>query len=230
MTQPLIELKNIEKTYKTKDEESAVSALRHVSLTIHKGDFLAIMGASGSGKSTLMNILGLLDVPSSGEYLLQGKPIQEASGRRLAELRNQYFGFVYQSFNLLKRTSVVKNVELPLIYNKHFKGDRREKVRKSLEEVGLSHRLQHKPNQLSGGEQQRVAIARALINDPSLILADEPTGNLDTKTGKQIMEIFTRLHKEGKTIILVTHEKEIAHYADRLIVLRDGEIIEERKM
>ena len=228
MSQVLIKLTNISKTYKTKDEENAVAALQNVTLEIKKGDFIAIMGASGSGKSTLMNILGLLDVPSSGEYLLEGKPVQESSGKELAELRNKYFGFVYQSFNLLKRTSVIKNVELPLIYSKHIKGDRRENSKKVLEMVGLSYRLKHKPNQLSGGEQQRVAIARALVNEPSVILADEPTGNLDSKTGDQIMGIFDKLHKEGKTIILVTHEMDIANHAKRLVVLKDGQIIEER--
>jgi putative ABC transport system ATP-binding protein len=226
--QPLIQLEYIQKTYGEGRDETPVRALKEITLSIHKGEMVAIMGTSGSGKSTLMNILGMLDVPSSGKYLLDGHEIQASTGRELAELRNKYFGFVYQSFNLLKRTSVAKNVELPLVYSKHFKGNRKEKARELITQVGLEKRINHKPNQLSGGEQQRVAIARALVNDPDIILADEPTGNLDTKTSQEIMEIFTRLHEAGKTIILVTHEPDIAAYAKRLIVLKDGQIVSER--
>lgn len=226
--QTLIQLEYIQKTYGEKHEENQVQALKDITVSIHKGEMVAIMGTSGSGKSSLMNILGMLDIPTAGKYLLDGREIQDKSGRELAELRNKYFGFVYQSFNLLKRTSVMKNVELPLVYSKHFKGDRKAKAREMIEMVGLTKRINHKPNQLSGGEQQRVAIARALINDPDIILADEPTGNLDTKTSQEIMDIFTRLHQAGKTIILVTHEPDIAAYAKRLIVLKDGQIISER--
>lgn len=224
----IIQLEYIQKAYGTGKDESQVTALKEITLSIHKGEMVAIMGTSGSGKSTLMNILGLLDVPSTGKYLLDGQEIQENTGRELAELRNKHFGFVYQSFNLLKRTSVIKNVELPLVYSKHFKGNRREKAKQMIEMVGLTKRLNHTPNQLSGGEQQRVAIARALINDPDIILADEPTGNLDTKTSQEIMEIFKKLHEQGKTVIIVTHEPDIAAYAKRLIVLKDGQIISER--
>lgn len=226
--QPLIQLEYIQKTYGTGRDETPVQALKEITLSIHKGEMVAIMGTSGSGKSTLMNILGMLDVPTAGKYLLDGQEIQDKNGRELAELRNKHFGFVYQSFNLLKRTSVIRNVELPLVYSKHFKGDRKAKAREMIAMVGLTKRENHTPNKLSGGEQQRVAIARALINDPDIILADEPTGNLDTKTSQEIMDIFTRLHEQGKTIILVTHEPDIAAYAKRLIVVKDGHIVSER--
>ena len=225
----IIELKDVFKTYGGSDAETAVAALRTVNLTIRHGEFVAIMGRSGSGKSTLMNILGLLDVPTTGSYVLEGHAVEKSTGRELARLRNKHFGFVYQSFNLLKRTTVLKNVELPLIYNRHSRGNRMEKVREVLEEVGLSHRLKHRPNELSGGEQQRVAIARALVNDPSILLADEPTGNLDSKNGDQIITLLQRLHAKGKTIILVTHSEELGQLAERLITLRDGEIISDTR-
>jgi putative ABC transport system ATP-binding protein len=193
----IIKLENITKTYGD-HADSSVVALGGVTLHVHRGEFIAIMGASGSGKSTLMNILGLLDVPTTGTYLLDGKEIQKSSGKELAKLRNKHFGFVYQSFNLLKRTMVMKNVELPLIYNPLFRGNRTEKVRAALQEVGLSHRLKHRPNELSGGEQQRIAIARALASGSELIFADEPTGNLDAVTGKKILDLFLSTIKENK--------------------------------
>lgn len=224
----IIKLENITKSYGDHADNSVV-ALGGVTLHVHRGEFIAIMGASGSGKSTLMNILGLLDIPTTGTYLLDGKEIQKSSGKELAKLRNKHFGFVYQSFNLLKRTTVMKNVELPLIYNPLFRGNRTEKVRAALQEVGLSHRLKHRPNELSGGEQQRVAIARALINDPSILLADEPTGNLDSKNGAQIIQLLLSLHARGKTIILVTHSPELGELAHRLITIKDGRVLSERR-
>jgi putative ABC transport system ATP-binding protein len=201
-----------------------VHALQGVSLDIEEGDFVAIMGASGSGKSTLMNILGCLDTPSSGTYKLNTKNVSQMDDDRLAEIRNKEIGFVFQNFNLLPRASALHNVELPLIYNGTPAIERRDKAEKALSRVGLKDRMSHRPNELSGGQRQRVAVARALVNNPSIILADEPTGNLDTRTGDEIMELFESLHDTGNTIILVTHEEYIAEHSDRIVRLRDGRI------
>lgn len=228
--QKLISIKDITRAYEGSDESSTVTALKGISLEINAGEFVTIMGRSGSGKSTLLHILGLLDLPNTGTYLLSGQPTQNLTGRKLAELRNQHFGFVFQSFNLLPRTTVFRNVELPLIYNRKTHADRAKKVRTVLEKVGLSHRIDHTSNQLSGGEQQRVAIARALVNDPDVIFADEPTGNLDTKTSDSIIALLDDLVKEGKTVVMVTHEDDLAQHGTHRIVLRDGSMItEERK-
>ncbi len=219
---PLIKLKNISKVYKL-GKGVKVPALCNVSLEIKRGEILAIMGQSGSGKSTLMNLLGFLDRPSGGEYLLHGEDVSGLNDNRLAHLRNREIGFVFQSYNLLSRASAIENVELPLVYARGK--DRRQKAVAMLTQLGLGQRLGHKPSELSGGQQQRVAIARALINNPSIILADEPTGNLDSKSGGEIMKILTGLNKKGITIILVTHEEDIAAYADRVIRFVDGKII-----
>lgn len=216
----IIELNNIARVYQMGEQQ--VFALREVSLNIHKNEYVAIMGPSGSGKSTLMNILGCLDTPTSGEYKFTDYDVRELSDNELAEIRNQEIGFVFQTFNLLPRATALKNVELPLIYAGVAKSERLELAEKKLISVGLSDRIYHKPNELSGGQRQRVAVARALINEPSIILADEPTGNLDTKTGLEIMKLFVDLWKSGHTIILVTHEEEIARFAHRIIRLRDG--------
>ncbi len=208
--------------------DNAVAALQGVSFEVPRGDMVAIMGSSGSGKSTLMNILGCLDHPTSGSYLLDGEDVSRLSRDRLAEIRNERIGFVFQSFNLLSRTSARENVELPLMYSARHKGSLAQKAHDALEMVGLTGRGHHVPSQLSGGQQQRVAIARALVNEPSLLLADEPTGNLDTKTSVEIMEVLRRLNAEGMTIVLITHENDIAEFAKRVIVLRDGRIVEER--
>jgi putative ABC transport system ATP-binding protein len=226
MANKVIELRNLMKTYSVGDTQ--VQALRGVSYTVDEGDFLAIMGASGSGKSTLMNILGCLDKPTSGEYLLQGENVSGFDKDKLAEIRNRRIGFVFQTFNLLSRTTAIENVELPLLYSNIPSRDRHEMALKALESVGLKSRAHHKTNQLSGGEQQRIAIARALLNNPALILADEPTGNLDTKTSYEIMDIFTKLNVEkGITMVMVTHEPDIACYARKRIYIRDGQIIKE---
>jgi putative ABC transport system ATP-binding protein len=217
----LIELDNVAKVYEV--GETKVHALKGVSYTIRKGDLLAIMGPSGSGKSTLMNIIGCLDKPSSGRYLLDGKEVSTYDRNQLAEIRNKKIGFVFQNFNLLARTTALENTELPLLYTNVTAKKAREMALNSLEIVGLKGRELHKTNQISGGEKQRVAIARALVNSPSVILADEPTGNLDTKTGEEIMKIFTELNeKEGITIILVTHDPEVAEVAKKVIHVRDG--------
>ncbi len=202
-----------------------VEALRGVSLEIEKGEYISIMGPSGSGKSTLMHILGCLDTPTNGEYYLEDKRVSDYSDMELARIRNQFIGFVFQSFNLLTRLSALDNVALPLIYAGVNKKERTERAKEILTRVGLKERINHRPNELSGGECQRVAVARALINNPKIIFADEPTGNLDTKTGKEIMELFDELHREGNTIVLVTHDPNIAAYAKRIIKLMDGRIV-----
>jgi len=205
--------------------EQRVDALKSVSLEVERGDFVAIMGASGSGKSTFMNILGCLDVPSSGTYLLEGEDVKGVSGDALADIRNKKIGFVFQGFNLLPRTSALENVELPLVYGKIPHAVRREKALAALSLVGLAERADHTSNRMSGGQQQRVAIARALVNEPALILADEPTGNLDSLTSVEIMAIFQKLNRQGITIIMVTHEPDIAAFTKRNVVFRDGRII-----
>ncbi len=219
---PIIQLLKIAKTYKIGTE--IIHALRSVSITIHKNEYVALMGPSGSGKSTLMNILGCLDSPSSGEYNLNGTSVSQMMDNKLAEVRNKEIGFVFQSFNLLPRSTALDNVMLPLIYAGFSKADRIKRGVEVLEQVGLADRIKHKPNELSGGQRQRVAIARALVNNPAIILADEPTGNLDSKTSIEIMELLEQIHKNGNTIVLVTHEENIAKHAHRIIRLKDGEL------
>jgi len=221
----LIETDNLWKTYKMGSEE--LHALRGVNFYVEKGEYLAIMGPSGSGKSTLMNLIGCLDTPSQGSYRLNGKEVAKMNDDELAMIRNREIGFVFQTFNLLPRATALHNVELPLIYNGTDSKTRIDRAKRSLEMVDLGDRMMHKPNELSGGQRQRVAIARALVNQPSIILADEPTGNLDSKTGEEIMGLFARLHIEGNTIIVVTHEPDIALHANRVIYIRDGNIEKE---
>ncbi len=224
MNQAIISLRGISKTYVMGDTE--VHALNNVDLDIHKGEFVAIMGASGSGKSTLMNILGCLDVPTKGTYLLDGTEVQKLDRDELAELRNRKLGFVFQSFNLLSRTSAIENVELPMLYNNTISTrESHKRALGALGTVGLADRAHHYSNQLSGGQQQRVAIARSIVNDPVLILADEPTGNLDTHISIEIMAVFQGLNARGITVVLVTHEQDIAQYAKRNVVFRDGQIL-----
>jgi putative ABC transport system ATP-binding protein len=218
----LIETRDLWKTYVMGSEE--IHALRGVSIEIERGEYVAIMGPSGSGKSTLMNLIGCLDTATRGTYLLNGKEVSQMNDNELARIRNEEIGFVFQTFNLLPRASALKNVELPLVYAGVAAKDREQRARLSLEKVELSSRISHRPNELSGGQRQRVAIARALVNNPSILLADEPTGNLDSKTGLEIMELFNRLHEAGNTIVLVTHEADVAAYAYRTIHLRDGRI------
>lgn len=226
---PLIELKNLCKSYDL--GEMKLDILKNISLQIDNGEFVAIMGPSGSGKSTLMNILGCLDKPTAGKYHLDGVDIGRLSLDELACLRNQKIGFVFQGFNLLSRTSALENVELPMVYAKIVAEERKQRAAKALRSVGLENRMDHQPNQLSGGQQQRVAIARAVVNEAPIIFADEPTGNLDTKMGVEIMELFSKLNQELKrTIILVTHEEEIAKYSNRIIRIVDGEIHSDRKV
>jgi len=216
----IIETKNISRMYKM--GTNIVNALQDISISINKGEYVAFMGPSGSGKSTLMNIVGCLDTPSSGTYMLNNQIVSEMTENELAEVRNKEIGFVFQTFNLLPRASALENVALPLIYAGYNKSDRKEMAMAALESVSLGDRWHHKPNELSGGQRQRVAIARALVNNPSIILADEPTGNLDSKTSYDIMQLFQELHDKGNTIIMVTHEDDIAHYAHRIIRLKDG--------
>ena len=218
----LIETRDLWKTYQMGDEQ--IHALRGVTIEIERGEYVAIMGPSGSGKSTLMNLIGCLDTPSRGTYLLNGKEVSQMNDNELARIRNEEIGFVFQTFNLLPRATALHNVELPLVYAGVAKKDRLERAKTALDRVELTPRMHHRPNELSGGQRQRVAIARALVNNPSILLADEPTGNLDSKTGVEIMALFDRLHAGGNTIILVTHEAEIAAHAHRTIAIRDGGI------
>lgn len=220
MSDTIIDIKNISKVYEMGSQK--VHAIRDISLTIKKNEYVALMGPSGSGKSTLMNILGCLDTPTTGIYNFTGTNVRSLNDNQLAEIRNKEIGFVFQTFNLLPRATALKNIELPLVYSGIRKNERTDKAVEALRSVGLDDRMDHKPNELSGGQRQRVAIARALVTSPSIILADEPTGNLDTKTGNDIMRLFENLWMSGNTIILVTHEEEIALHAKRIIRLRDG--------
>ena len=224
MSKEIIKIEDLKRYFKVGDE--TVKALRGVNFTIHEGEFVTIMGTSGSGKSTLLNILGCLDTPTSGQYLLDGIPVKGMGKNERARIRNRKIGFIFQNYNLLPKTTALENVELPLLYNSSVSArERAKRAEKCLKEVGLGERLMHKSNQMSGGQQQRVAIARALVNNPVIILADEATGNLDTRTSFSILTLFQRLHREGKTIIFVTHNPEIALYSSRNITLRDGHIV-----
>jgi len=216
----IIETIHISKRYVMGEE--VIDALKDVSISVNRGEYVAFMGPSGSGKSTLMNIVGCLDTPTSGKYILNGQDVSEMSENQLATVRNKEIGFVFQTFNLLPRQTALENVALPLIYAGYNKKDRTEKAMEALRGVGLENRALHKPNELSGGQRQRVAVARALVNEPSILLADEPTGNLDTKTSYEIMDLFDQLYQKGNTIVMVTHEDDIAQYAHRIIRLRDG--------
>jgi putative ABC transport system ATP-binding protein len=218
----LIETQDLWKTYVMGSEE--IHALRGVSIQIERGEYVAIMGPSGSGKSTLMNLIGCLDTPSKGSYLLNGKQVSQMNDNELASIRNEEIGFVFQTFNLLPRATALHNVELPLVYAGVPAKDRQDRAKVALQKVELGERMTHRPNELSGGQRQRVAIARALVNNPSILLADEPTGNLDSKTGAEIMQLFERLHKAGNTIVLVTHEPDVAAFAYRAIHIRDGQV------
>ena len=220
MANPLIKITNIKRDFPLGNE--IVYVLKGIDLEINKGEYVALMGPSGSGKSTLMNILGCLDTPTSGTYVLNGKHVSEMQDDELAGIRNKEIGFVFQTFNLMPRTTALDNVALPMVYAGHSKSERVERATEVLTQVGLQDRMDHKPNQLSGGQRQRVAVARALVNKPSIILADEPTGNLDSKTSVEIMNLFNEIHANGNTVILVTHEEDIAAYAHRIIRLRDG--------
>jgi putative ABC transport system ATP-binding protein len=217
---PVIRIQALRKIYHLGDTE--VVALNGVDLDIHRNEYVAIMGPSGSGKSTLMNIIGCLDVPTSGTYHLAGEPVDEMDDNALAHIRNRQIGFIFQSFNLLPRTSILRNVELPLVYSGMGREERLERAAIALEKVGLKDRILHQPNELSGGQRQRVAIARALVNNPSILLADEPTGNLDSRTGQEIMALFEDLYEQGQTLLVVTHEDDIANHARRCVRLRDG--------
>jgi len=222
----LIDLRDIHKVYDMGAEK--VRALNGVDLEVERGEYVAIMGSSGSGKSTLMNLVGCLDTPSSGSYVLNGVAVQELDDSQLAGIRNKEIGFVFQTFNLLARTDALHNVELPLIYAGLSRGERRDRARRALEKVGLGTRMHHQPNELSGGQRQRVAIARALVNDPSILLADEPTGNLDSTTSEEIMALFDELHRAGNTVVLVTHEPDIAEHAWRKVMLKDGKVVSDQ--
>ena len=229
MEQKVINMKDITKVYRIGDIR--VNALRGTDFTMREGEFVALMGPSGSGKSTLMNIIGALDIPTSGSYLLEDTDISRLNDNQLAEIRNKKIGFVFQTFNLLSKSNVMGNIELPLIYSrKRSAKSRKELVSDVMEAVGLTKWIRHRPNELSGGQRQRVAIGRALVNDPSVILADEPTGNLDSRTGEEILAIFQDLHKQGKTILFVTHELELARHAQKIIFIRDGMIVNEEKI
>ncbi len=227
MGEPLIVAEALTKTYVLGNEE--LHALDGVDLRVEVGEFVAIMGSSGSGKSTLMNVLGCLDRPTTGRYVLSGRDVSQLSRGQLAEIRNELLGFVFQSFNLLPRTSAIENVELPLVYAGLRRQERRERATAALVRVGLGERLHHRPSQLSGGQQQRVAIARAIVNQPRLVLADEPTGNLDSKTSAAVMALFQQLWKEGLTILYVTHEPDVASYASRVIVVKDGKVLSDER-
>jgi putative ABC transport system ATP-binding protein len=222
MKEKMIHLEQITKNYKVGTQ--VVRALRSVSLDIHRGEYVAIMGASGSGKSTLMNIIGCLDTPSGGRYVLNHKDVSRLSDNELAEIRNAEIGFVFQVFNLLPRSTALENVMLPMVYAGVRKHDRKDRATSTLTDVGLSDRMHHKPSELSGGQRQRVAIARALVNKPSILLADEPTGNLDSKISEEIMRLFSEIHRKGNTLVMVTHEEDIARHAHRIVKLKDGEI------
>lgn len=222
-----MKLSNIQKVYGS--GELQVPVLHGIDLSIEDGEFIAIMGPSGSGKSTLMNIIGFLDVPTAGSFELNGEEIREAKEKRLARLRNEHIGFVFQQFYMLPRQTALRNTEEPLVYAGVSRRERRERAKEMLTKVGLADRMKHLPNELSGGQKQRVAIARAMINNPTILLADEPTGALDSKTSQQIMDLFVQLNNEGKTVIIVTHEEEVASYAKRVITLRDGVITEDRR-
>ena len=230
MDKPIIEMKGIKKSYFI-GKPNELEVLHGVDLTVYDGEFLAIIGESGSGKSTLMNIIGALDKSTEGQYILDGTDINAAGDKELSSIRNRKVGFVFQTFNLIGRQTALKNVELPMLYAGYSKKERSERAKQLLEEVGMSDRIKHKPNELSGGQKQRVAIARAMANEPSIILADEPTGALDTETSAKVMEIFKKLNKDmGKTIILITHNPELAEQCDRILTLRDGRFISERRM
>lgn len=222
MSKPIIDIKAITRDFQLGSE--TVHVLKGIDLLINKGEYVALMGPSGSGKSTLMNILGCLDTPTAGSYILNGKQVSEMPDDELAEIRNKEIGFVFQTFNLMPRTTALDNVALPMVYAGYSKNDRTERATEVLTQVGLADRMDHKPNQLSGGQRQRVAVGRALVNKPSIILADEPTGNLDSKTSVEIMKLFGEIHANGNTVILVTHEEDIADHAHRIIRLRDGVI------
>lgn len=230
MDNHIIEMKGIKKSYFI-GKPNELEVLHGVDLTVYNGEFLAIVGESGSGKSTLMNIIGALDKSTEGQYILDGTDINVAGDKELSSIRNKKVGFVFQTFNLIGRQSALKNVELPMLYAGYSKRERSERAKQLLEEVGMSDRIKHRPNELSGGQKQRVAIARAMANEPSIILADEPTGALDTETSAKVMEIFKRLNKDmGKTIVLITHNPELAEQCDRILTLRDGRFINERRM